>query len=80
MKINEAVKKRIIELCDTHGITINKLGIISGVSRTTIGNITGTRNSSPTVSTIKKLCDGLEIDIIEFFTSDIFRSLEQEIE
>ena len=78
MKLNEAVKTRIIQLCDERKITINKLGTISGISRTTIGNIIGTRNSSPTVSTIKKLCDGLGIDIIEFFTDDIFRSLEQE--
>ena len=30
-------------------------------------------------ATIKKLCDGLEITIKEFFQSDIFDDLEQEI-
>ncbi|MEL7609441.1 MAG: helix-turn-helix transcriptional regulator [Bacillota bacterium] len=79
MTIGVAVKERILELCQDRGITINKLGTISGVTQSTINNITSGRNNSTTISTIKKLCDGLEISVIDFFDADMFRDLEQEI-
>lgn len=79
MSIGTAVKERILELCKERGITINKLGTISGVTQSTINNIISGRNNSTTIATIKKLCDGLEISILEFFNSDGFRNLEQEI-
>jgi len=79
LNIGEAVKLRILELCDVRGITINKLGTISGVTQSTLNNIVSGRNNSTTVSTVKKLCDGLDITVIEFFNADVFRDLEQEI-
>ena len=79
MNIGEAVKLRIIELCEKHGITINKLATISGVTQSTLNNIISGRNNSTTISTIKKLCDGLDISIVEFFDTPEFKNLEQEI-
>ena len=79
MNIGEAVKLRILNLCQEKGITINKLATISGITQSTINNIVSGRNNSTTVSTIKKICDGLEITIIEFFNSELFENLEQEI-
>ncbi len=79
MNIGEAVKLRIIELCKSKNITINKLATLSGVTQSTLNNITSGRNNSTTISTIKKLCDGLEISITDFFLSELFDNLEQEI-
>lgn len=79
MNIGEAVKKRILELCREQSISINKLSSMSGVTQSTVNNIVSGRNNSTTISTIKKLCDGLGITIEEFFDSDLFRNLEQEI-
>ncbi|MBR2381000.1 MAG: helix-turn-helix transcriptional regulator [Clostridia bacterium] len=79
MSIGEAVKKRILELCDERNITINKLSTICGITQSTLNNIIHREGSKPTISTIKKICDGLEITLIEFFTSKIFDDLEQEI-
>lgn len=79
MNIGEAVRERILELCSERNITVNKLGNISGITQSTLNNIVSRRNSSTTISTIKKLCDGLDISITEFFTSDVFKDLEQEI-
>lgn len=79
MSIGEAVRDRIIELCNEHDISINKLCSISGVTQSTVNNIVSGRNRSATVSTIKKLCDGLGITIQEFFQSELFDGLEQEI-
>ena len=79
MNIGEAVRLRILELCKQHHITINKLSTICGLTQSTLNNIVSGRNNSATVSTIKKICDGLEISILDFFTSDLFNNLEQEI-
>ena len=79
MNIGEAVKERILELCRERDITINKLSNMSGVTQSTVNNIVSGRNNSTTISTIKKLCDGLGITIEEFFHSELFSGLEQEI-
>ena len=79
MNIGTAVKDRILELCQEYGITINKLATVSGVTQSTLNNIISGRNNSTTISTIKKLCDGLEISIEDFFHSPLFRDLEQEL-
>ena len=79
MTVGEAVRQRIIQLCQEHDISINKLCGISGETQSTVNNIISGRNHSATVSTIQKLCDGLGITIDEFFHSDLFIGLEQEI-
>ena len=79
MNIGEAVKERILELCREHDISVNKLSSMSGVTQSTVNNIVSGRNNSATISTIKKLCDGLGITIEEFFSSELFAGLEQEI-
>ena len=79
MNIGEAVRARIIELCRQRDISINKLCSISGVTQSTVNNIVSRRNNSATISTIKKLCDGWDITI-QFFASNPFADLEQEIE
>ena len=79
MTVGEAVRQRIIQLCQERDISINKLSSISGVTQSTVNNIVSGRNNSTTVSTIKKLCDGLGITIDEFFHSELFTDLEQEI-
>lgn len=79
MNIGEAVKERILELCRERDISINKLCTMSGVTQSTVNNIVSGRNRSVTISTIKKLCDGLDMPIENFFHSELFRGLEQEI-
>lgn len=80
MCIGEAVKERILELCREKNISINKLSTMSGVTQSTVNNIVSGRNRSTTISTIKKLCDGLGITIEQFFDSDLFRDLDQELQ
>ena len=80
MNIGEAAKLRILELCNQKGLTVNALCIASGVTQSTVNNLMSGRNNSITISTLKKLCDGLGIFIGDFFDSDLFRSLEQEVQ
>ena len=46
---------------------------------TTVKSIFYNKSQNPGISTIKKLCDGLNISITEFFDTDYFKNLEQEI-
>lgn len=77
--IGEAVRERILELCHQNGITVNKLSTICGITQSTLNNIVSKRNNSVTVSTVQKICDGLDIGIQDFFASELFKNIEQEI-
>lgn len=79
MGIYELVVKRIQELCKEREITPNALSYISGVSQSTIKSILNGESKNPGIVTIKKLCDGLDITIIDFFNTQDFEKLEQEI-
>ena len=79
MNIGDATRSRIRALCEEKSITVNKLSTLCGITQSTLNNIVGGRNNSTTISTIKKICDGLDITIQEFFESDCFDDLSQEI-
>ena len=79
MGIYNLVVERIRELCAERNITPNALSYLSGVSQSTVKSILNGESKNPGVVTIKKLCDGLEISIVEFFDTEKFRNLEQEI-
>lgn len=79
MNIKEAVEKRIIELCEREGIAINTLANNAGISPSTVYSMLNEKSQNPGIVSIKKICDGLEISIREFFDSDLFDNIEQEI-
>lgn len=80
MTTREAVVQRIIELCDERGITINAIANISAIPPSTIKNIIYGVSKNPGVVTIKMICDGFDISLAEFFDSELFNGLEQEIQ
>ena len=77
MNTQQAVAKRILELCSKQNISINGLATISAVPPSTLKNIISGVSKNPGIVTIKKLCDGLNISLIDFFDTDTFRELEQ---
>ena len=79
MTVGEAVRRRILALCEERSITINRLSILSGVTQSTLNNIMSGRNHTTTVATVKKLCAGLNITVDEFFCPEYFHDLEQEL-
>ena len=79
MRSKEALCLRIEELCRENDLTLNGLSARCGMTQSTLNNIVSGRNNSVTVSTVQKICDGLEMDLPTFFDSDLFRELEQEI-
>ena len=79
MNTKEAVAKRIFQLCDERKIAVNALAGISGISPSTVYSMLNEKSQNPGIVSIKKLCDGLDISVREFFDNDLFDDLEQEI-
>ncbi len=79
MSISNAVAERILQLCKDKNITVNKLATLSAVTQSTVNDIVNMKSKNIGIVTLKKLCDGLQISITEFFDDEMFRSLEQEI-
>ena len=79
MNTKNAVANRLIQLCNQKNIAINALANLSGISPSTLYSVLNEKSQNPGIVTIKKLCDGLDISLREFFDSDIFDDIEQEI-
>lgn len=79
MNTQEAIAFRILQLCKERGITPNHLSYISAVPQATIKSILNGESKNPGTVTIKKICDGFEITLSEFFSTKEFNDLEQEI-
>lgn len=79
MNTKEAVAKRILQLCDERHIAVNALANISGIAPSTVYSMLNEKSQNPGVVSIKKICDGLNITVRQFFDSSLFDNLEQEI-
>ena len=77
--MKEAVVKRFQDLCRQRGIKYNELATLSGVTPSTVYSMMDDTRKDVSVVTVKKLCDGLDISIPDFFNDTIFEMLEQEI-
>ncbi len=80
MNTANAVRNRILQLCEERNLTINKLANISALPPSSVKNILYGKSKNPKIVTIKTLCDGLEITLGEFFSTSEFDALEQEIQ
>ena len=79
MLIKDAVVLRLQILCKERNIKYNELATRSGVTPSTVYSLMDINRRDLSIITLKKLCDGLDMTITEFFDDDIFKSLEQEI-
>lgn len=80
MNTTEAVRDRILRLCEERDLTINRLATISALPPSSIKNILYGKSQNPKLLTIKMLCDGLGITLGEFFSTPEFDTLEQELQ
>ena len=79
MDVKDMVVKRFAELCAERDMRINELANVSGVTPSTVYSMMDKSRRDISLRTIKKLCDGLEITLGEFFSTKDFDDLEQEI-
>ena len=80
MRIKPAIVQRFQQLCKERNIKYNELATMSGVTPSTVYSMMDDTRKDLSVITVKKLCDGLDITITEFFSSPIFEELEQELQ
>lgn len=79
MNIYDFVVKRIYELCEERNITPNALSCFAEISQSTVKSILNGESKNPGIVTLKKICDGLDITIVDFFDTEDYYELEQEI-
>ena len=79
MDTRKAVANRLLELCEEKNLSVNALSRISAVPPSTLKNIINGGSLNAGVVTLKKLCDGLEISLYDFFNTNTFKNSEQEI-
>ena len=73
------VKNRLLQLLEEHKMSIYKLAMESAVPPSSIKNILYGKSRNPGIVTLKMLCDGFGISLIDFFNTKDFAELEQEI-
>lgn len=79
MNVKEAAAKRIELICKERRIAYNGLANTCGITPSTIYSIFDPKRRDISLTTVKKICDGLEITLGEFFSHPLFDTLEQEI-
>ena len=79
MTVKDAVVLRFQQICDQRGIKTNELANISGVTPSTVYSMMDVSRRDLSIITIKKLCDGLDMTLGEFFSTPEFDDLAQEI-
>ena len=79
MAVKDSVVRRFRELCDQRGIRTHELAHRAGVAPSTVYSMLDSNRRDLSIITIKKLCDGLDITLGEFFSTPAFDALEQEI-
>ena len=79
MGVKEAVVARFREILNQRSMRPNELAYRSGVTPSTVYSMLDGRRREVTINLIKKLCDGLDMTLGEFFSAPVFDELEQEI-
>ena len=79
MTVKEAVVARFVEILKERNMRANELANLSGITPSTVYSMFDERRKEITINVIKKLCDGLDMTLGEFFNAPIFDKLEQEI-
>jgi len=73
MKLEEAITKRILNLCKERNITPNKLASLSGLESSTIRCIFYGKSKNPGTRTILDICQALNITLFDFFDDNLFK-------
>ncbi len=77
MTISDAITERLKKLCRERKITINKLAVTCGITQSTLENIVSGHSKNPKISTIVRVCVGLNISLKDFFNDPVFSKFEK---
>ena len=80
INIKDAITERFRQLCAERDISFTELARLAGITPSTVYSMLQPERRDISAVTVKKLCDGLDLCISDFFDSDLFRNLPPEIE
>lgn len=78
MRLSEAISEKILKICIEKDITPNKLASICCLTQSTVQNLINGKSKNPKLLTIIRICEGLNIDLKDFFDDKIFATIERE--
>lgn len=78
MKLSRAVSQKIMKICDEKNISINKLASICCLTQSTVQSLIDGKSKNPKMLTIIRICEGLDIQLKDFFDDDLFKNIERE--
>ena len=78
MLLSNAVRQRIINLADEKNISLHRLSLNSGIPYSTLSSFLNGKSQSTTLSTLLHICEGLDIELSEFFADDLFKDVEED--
>ena len=78
--IKDAIVERFQQLCTERNISYTQLARLAGITPSTVYSMLQSERRDVSAVTVKKLCDGLDLSIIDFYDCDLFRNLPPEIE
>ncbi len=78
MNLSDSIATKILKICVEKNITPNKLATICCLTQSTIQNLITGKSHNPKLLTIARICDGLGINLKDFFDDDLFISIERE--
>lgn len=78
MKVQEAIRLRILELVKEKDLSINALATNSYMTTSTLTSILNGHSKNSEVATISKICYGLNISISQFFNSSLFENTKED--
>ena len=79
MTVKEAVVARFQDIMKEKNMKTNELANRAGVTPSSVYSMLDPRRKEVSVNLVKKLCDGLEMTMGQFFSAKVFDDLEQEI-
>ena len=79
MTVKDAVAKRFRQICKERNIKPNELANRAGITPSSVYSMLDPKRREVSVNLVKKLCDGLDMTLGEFFSAPEFDGLEQEI-
>lgn len=80
MTVKEAVAARFNAILAERHMRANELATRSGITPSSVYSMLDPRRKEVSINLIKKLCDGLDMTLGEFFAATVFDELEQEIQ
>ena len=78
MTLSQAIIDKILELQQERKITTNKLATLSGLAQPTVRDVLYGVSKAPKINTLLHICEGLNINLREFFNDSIFDNVVDE--